>query len=67
MSVLAELIQAREDVTRAVLALLSAERQLSDDELDSIAFQEAQADLDTAAQRLTAVLAAMPEREGRSQ
>jgi Arc/MetJ-type ribon-helix-helix transcriptional regulator len=56
----AELIQSREDVVRAALELLMAERNLSDTEHSTTALMAAEDALAVAAERLTRAVDALP-------
>ena len=60
MSNLAELIQAREDVIRATLELLVAERELSDDGASAKKVMDAEEAMAFAAERLTRAVDALP-------
>jgi hypothetical protein len=60
VSDLAELIQAREDIIRATLGLLAAERELSDEEASCQAVMDAEEAIAVAAERLTRAVDALP-------
>lgn len=60
MSTPGELIQAREDVIRAALDVLAAERSLSDEETATQAVMDAEDALAAAAERLTRAVDALP-------
>jgi hypothetical protein len=60
VSGLAELIQAREDIIRATLDLLTAERELGDEEASCQAVMDAEEAIAVAAERLTRAVDALP-------
>ena len=63
MSGLAELVQAREDVIRAALDVLVAERGLSDERASAQAVMDAEERLAVTAERLVRAIDEMPMRK----
>jgi hypothetical protein len=60
VSGIAGVIQAREDIIRATLDLLTAERELSDEEASCQAVMDAEEAIAVAAERLTRAVDALP-------